>query len=136
MKSLDISKWRPGAAALFVPAAFFLCSPVSADTLDAKTVGGLVSGHTWQQKRLAGSGFMYWAWSSDGSVCLKNEMAGSCIDTGRWKLDRDSVCWELSWWGKSDGVNSRCVRVAAKGDGRYEMVPVDGVTKIEFTIAK
>jgi len=136
MKSLDISKWRSGCAAMFVPAAFFLCSPVSADTLDAKVVGGLVSGHVWQTKRLAGSGFMYWAWGSDGSVCLRQEKAGSCIDTGRWRLERDSVCYELSWWGKSEGITSRCVRVAAKGEGRYEMVPVDGVTNIEFTIAK
>jgi len=136
MKSQNVLKGHLGPATLFASAAILLCSPVSAETLDAKAVGGLVSGHVWQQKRLAGSGFMYWAWNADGSVCLRDEKAGSCIDTGRWRLDRDSVCWELSWWGKSDGYNVRCVRVGAKGKGRYEMVPVDGVTNIEFTIAK
>jgi hypothetical protein len=58
------------------------------------------------------------------------------MDTGRWKLNGDSVCYDLSWWGKSGGYNARCVRVSGKGDGRYEMIPVDGVTTFDFTILK
>lgn len=136
MKSENVLKGRSGAALFFAIAAFSLCAPVAADTLDAKTLSGLVSGHTWQEVNSVGGGYLYWAWNPDGSVCLRQEATGSCMDTGRWKLDGDSVCYELSWWGKSGGYNARCNRVASKGDGRYQMIPVDGVTTFDFTILK
>ena len=136
MKSENILKGHSGAALVLAIAAFSLYSPVAAGTLDAKTLSGLVSGHTWQQKDTVGGGYLYWEWNSDGSVCLRQEKTGSCMDTGRWKLDGDSVCYELSWWGKSGGYNARCNRVAGKDAGHYEMVPVDGVTTFPFTILK
>lgn len=135
MKAKKVLKGHSGAALLLAFAAFSLCAPVTADTLDAKTLSGLVSGHTWQSK-YGGGGYLYWAWNSDGAVCLRQEASGSCMDTGRWKLDGDSVCYELSWWGKSGGYNARCYRVAGKGKGHYEMIPVDGVTTFPFTILK
>ena len=125
-----------GAAALIAAAIFLPCSPASAEALDAAAVGKLVSGSTWQQKGWSGPTYIYWTWNPDGSVCLRDEKAGSCIDTGRWRLDGNSVCYELTWWGKSYGMSARCFRVAAKGDGRYDMLLVDGVTPIEFTIAR
>ena len=136
MKRENILKGHSGVALLLAFAAFSLCAPVAADNLDAKTLSGLVSGHTWQQENTVGGGYLYWVWNSDGSVCLREEKTGSCMDTGRWKLDGDSVCYELSWWGKSGGYNARCNRVAGKGGGRYEMVPVNGVTTFPFTILK
>ena len=123
-----------GAALLLAFAAFSLPAPAAADTLDAKTLSGLVSGHTWKQVNTVSGGYLYWAWNTDGAVCLRQAATGSCMDTGRWKLDGDSVCHELSWWGKSSGSNVRCYRVAGKGDGHYEMIPVDGVKTFEFTI--
>ena len=120
----------------FISVSFLTVSPVSAETLDAKRLSGLVSGHTWQSGSLVGPGHLYWEWKPDKSVCLRQEATGSCMDTGRWKLDGDSLCYEFSWWGKSSGLNARCVRAVNKGDGRYEMIPVDGVTPIGFTIAK
>jgi hypothetical protein len=122
-----------GAALLLAFAAFSLPAPAAADTLDAKTLSGLVSGHTWQERSISGTD-LYWAWDSDGSVCLREEKTGPCMDTGRWKLDGDSVCYDLSWWGKSGGYNARCFRIADKGGGHYEMIPVSGVTTFEFTI--
>ncbi len=136
MKSENVLKGHFGAALLLAFAAFSLCAPVTAETLDAKALSGLVSGHTWQEQNVVSGGYLYWEWKSDGSVCMRQEASGSCMDTGRWKLDRDSVCYELSWWGKSGGYNARCYRVAGKGPGRYEMVPVDGVTTFPFTILK
>jgi hypothetical protein len=136
MKAAIVQRRFAVSAALIATAMLLPCSPVSAETLDAKAVGGLVSGRTWVQKRFSGPGYFYWSWKSDGSVCLKDEKAGSCIDTGRWRLERDSVCYELSWWGKSYGMTARCLRIEAKGEGRYDMVPVDGVTPIEFTVEK
>ena len=120
----------------FISVLLLSAGPASAETLDAKTLSGLVSGHTWKSERLVGPGSLYWEWKPDESVCLRQEATGSCMDTGRWRLDGDSLCYELSWWGKSSGLNARCVRAARKGDGRYEMIPVNGVTPIEFTIAK
>ena len=133
--------WRSSCAVvaitLFVAfAAFFLSAPVAAGTLDAKALNGLVSGHSWQVQSVSGPGHVFWAWKSDGSLCLQQEATGSCIDSGRWKLNGDSVCYELSWYGKSGGYNARCVRVVSKGDGHYQMVPVDGVTPFNFTVAK
>ena len=135
MKSQNVLKGRSGAALVLAFAAFSLCAPVAADTLDAKALRNLVSGHSWQQVNISG-GYLYWTWNPDGSVCLRQEATGSCMDTGRWKLDGDSMCWELSWWGKSGGYNAKCIRVAGKGDGRYQMIPVDGVTTFDFTIFK
>ena len=136
MKSEDLLKGHSGVALLLAVAALTLSAPAAADTLDAEALSGLVSGHTWKQVNTVGGGYLYWAWNSDGSVCLRDDKTGPCMDTGRWKLDRDSVCHELSWWGKSGGFNVRCYRVASKGDGRYEMIPVDGVTTFEFAVAE
>jgi hypothetical protein len=137
MKSENLLHGHSSAALLLAFAAFWLCAPAAADTLDAKTLSGLVSGHTWKQENpnIASGGYRYWEWNADGSVCMRED-AASCMDTGPWKLDGDSVCYELSWWGKSTGYNARCWRVADKGDGRYEMIPVDGVTTFRFTILK
>ena len=134
MKSECALKGHSGVALLLAFAAFSLCAPAAADTLDAKALSGVVSGHTWQEKNIAGAGYLYWTWNSDGSVCLRQEPTGSCMDTGSWKLDGDSVCYDLSWWGKSGGYNARCFRIADKGGGHYEMIPVSGVTTFEFTI--
>ena len=136
MKSGDLLKGHCGVALLLAVAAFSLSAPAAADTLDAEALSGLVSGHTWKQVNTVGGGYLYWAWNTDGAVCLRQEATGSCMDTGRWKLDGDSVCHELSWWGKSSGSNVRCYRVAGKGEGHYEMIPVDGVTTFEFAVAE
>jgi hypothetical protein len=130
-------RWRIANAVLLISAICLPSSAIAAATLDAKAARDLISGHMWQQKRIAGPGYIYWSWKSDGTVCLRlDEKTGSCADTGRWKLDGDRMCYEITWWEKSSGGNSGCFRIVNKGNGRYETLQDNGLTLYVFTIAE
>jgi Protein of unknown function (DUF995) len=118
---------------------FALCAglPAAAATLDAKAAKSLISDRVWQQQRRTGSGFVYWSWKSDGSVCIRLEDKNSkCDDTGHWKLDGDRLCFEITWYLKSAGGNSACFRIVDKGKGRYEAISDNGLTFFEFSVVE
>ncbi len=118
---------------------FALCSGLQAQEnfLDAKAARSLISDQTWQQKFMTGPGGVLWSWKSDGSVCLRTEGKNSkCADTGRWKLDRERLCYELTWWGASENRKSACFRISNQGLGYYNAIKDDGVTAFEFSVAK
>jgi hypothetical protein len=98
--------------------------------LDAVQLKTLVTGRTWaiafygdlaDRTRTA-----YWDFHPDGRVCarLANNAPGSrCADTGKWRLEGDKLCWELGWFGKSDGFQAACGRARSKGDA-YQFIDV------------
>ncbi|MDH3282356.1 MAG: hypothetical protein OEQ18_14670 [Gammaproteobacteria bacterium] len=123
----------------FLISFFTLCASLqaAAATLDAKAARRLISDRMWQQKAPAGPGYIYWSWKSDGSVCLRTEDEnGKCADTGRWKLDGDRLCYELTWWGASAGRKSACFRISDQGKGRYEALQDNGLTFFTFSVVK
>lgn len=86
-------------------------------TLDAEEVRSVTMDRTWEAK--AGT-TAYWTWHSDGAVCLRlNDKTGTCADTGKWRLDGQRVCYELTWYGEAYQLKSACFRIADKGEGHY-----------------
>ena len=120
---------------------FTLCAglPAAAATLDAKAAKSLISDRVWQQKYQSGPTFNYWSWKSDGSVCLQlrtYDKTAKCTDTGRWKLEAERLCYELTWFGASQGRKAACFRIANQGEGRYEAISDNGLTFFEFSVVQ
>jgi len=118
---------------------FALCAnfQAAAATLDSNAARSLISDHTWQQPSYSGPGSNYWSWKSDGSLCLRTEdKKNKCADTGHWKLDAERLCYELTWWGASDGRNAACFRITDLGKGRYEALQDSGFTLFEFSVVE
>jgi hypothetical protein len=108
-----------------------------APPLDAKAARDLVSDRQWQQPQAHGSGQLFWSWKADGSACLRTDGAGGqCADTGRWTLEGNRMCYELTWWGKSSGRNPACFRILDKGNARFEAMQDNGLTLFEFTVVR
>jgi len=107
----------------------------AADPLDSNAARSLISDHTWQQSSYSGPGFNYWSWKSDGSLCLRTEDKNSrCADTGHWKLDAERLCYELTWWGATDGWTSACFRITDLGKGRYQALQDSGFALFDFSV--
>ena len=106
--------------------------------LDASAVKALISNHILKSKQVtAGSGYNYWAWKSDGSVCMRlASKKGTCDDKGRWKLDGDRLCWELEWFGNDLKLKSACVDVTDQGKGHYLATDKSGTILLDFTVLK
>jgi hypothetical protein len=108
-----------------------------ATALDAKAVKTLVANRVWQVTRPRGPGYDYWSWNSDGSVCLRlGEKSGKCADTGRWRLEGERFCYELTWWGESYGLKSSCFRISDQGRGRYGWLSDNELITYEFSVVK
>lgn len=108
-----------------------------AATLDANAVKTLTANRVWQVKRPRGPGYDYWSWNSDGSVCLRlGEKTGKCADTGRWRLEGERFCYELTWWGESYGLKSACFRISDQGQGRYGWLSDNELNAYEFSVVK
>jgi len=110
-----------------------------AATLDAKAAKSLTSDRVWQIKKPRGPGYDYWSWKSDGSVCVRlGEKTGKCADTGRWKLDGERLCYELTWWGETErgGLKSACFRISDQGKGHYGALQDNEMTLLEFSVIK
>jgi hypothetical protein len=126
------------AALVSVPAHAQVGAQKSAvRVLDAKAARDLTRDRVWQVKRPRGPGYDFWSWKSDGSVCLHlGERTGNCADTGRWWLDGQRVCYELTWWGAGNLMKSGCFRIAAQGKGQFAWLTDNEWTMQEFTIAQ
>ena len=132
--------WVRNAVTLFAAAAVAF-SALAKDSehkfVDGKTVKAVASGHKWESKKVAIGGYAYWEWKSDGSVCMRHEdKSGNCMDTGKWKMDGDRLCWQLEWYGGDLGFKSNCVRLSDKGKGRYLGIDDQGSTMFDFTVLK
>lgn len=93
-------------------------SQAGAQALPGTDVRALALQGTWSANA---SGFGYWTWSDDQTVCLRLFDPGAdCSDTGTWKIEADAICYELEWWGEGEGQRSLCLHVIALGGGQYE----------------
>lgn len=136
-KRRQVDSKAKGAGVLLAIACCALSSTAAAAALDSKATSSLLAGHTWQLKKPRGPGNDYWSWSTDGSVCLRlGESTGKCADTGRWKLNGERVCYELTWWGAESGMKSACFRVVALEKDRYGALQDSGLNLFEFSVAK
>ena len=118
-------------------ALFALCTgfEAAATPVDAKAAKSLITGRVWQQKARTGPGLNYWSWASDGSLCLRAEDRNSkCADTGRWRLEKDRLCYDLKWGGLTYGAKSGCFRISEKGSGLYEALQDNGLALFEFSV--
>jgi hypothetical protein len=107
--------------------------PVAAETLAADAARKVTQDRTWRQKQPSGPAFNYWTWKADGTVCLRLEdKRGKCADTGSWKLEGGRLCYELTWWAKSYGMNAGCFRIARAGEGRLEALQDNGLSLFSF----
>jgi hypothetical protein len=121
---------RPAAAQNEAKAA-------KAVTLDADAAKGVTSDRVWQVKKPRGPGHDFWSWKSDGSVCVRlGENTGKCADTGRWTLQAEKVCYQLSWWGEVHGLKSTCFRISEQGKGRYVWLTDNAIPIHEFSVLK
>lgn len=128
-------RWYLAGAALVTLAAFLLPPTVAAATLDGTSARSLLSNRNMASKNVAGSGFYYWTWKADGSVCMRlQEKEGPCADTGTWKIERDRVCYAFTWWGKSSGFGTNCFRISESAAGGYEAIQDNGMRLFEFTV--
>ena len=117
---------------------FLICAtlPAGAAMLDAQAAKKLASDQMWQIKFSSGA-VVFWSWRSNGTMCARKEEKNSdCIDDGTWKLDGNRLCYELTWFGKAEGLKSHCFRVEDQGAGHYVALSDNGLTFFEFSIAK
>jgi len=109
----------------------------AAPPLGAEAAKRLISDHTWQQQQAHGPGKVYWSWKADGTVCLRtDDETGKCADTGRWTLEGNRMCYELTWWGAASGRKSACFRIVDRDKGLFEAVQDNGLTLFEFSLVR
>src|SRR5665811_78222 len=91
-------------------------SPAQAEALDGTALKQLALSGTWKPTR-----FGLWKWNEDNTVCLRLVATEEkCSDTGTWTIDDNVLCYKLTWYGKSYGIQENCFTVAKLQDGRYE----------------
>ena len=110
-------------------AAFAAGAPLAASgqaELDADKLKALLAERTWvvafygdltDKLRIA-----YWDFNADGTVCVRlasNPPKSPCGDTGKWRLEGNSLCWDLGWFGKQNQFQSVCGRARPHGDAYH-----------------
>jgi len=108
------------------------CGAVAAE-LGPEELSSLVKGRKWLiavQGNLSHAGHAaYWDFNADGSVCPRfggSKPNDQCADEGQWKLDGQTLCWELKRIGEQYGQKSACVQVKKVSDTDYEAHNIKG----------
>jgi hypothetical protein len=106
---------------------------VPADDLDPVQLKEFVSGRKWV---ISFSGNLrdpstvtYWDFRADGSVCARlvaSKAGDKCADDGRWVVEGQKLCWELTWLGQQYAYKSACVRVQKVGTTHYDAISEKG----------
>ena len=66
---------------------------------------------------------------------LRERSQRGCADEGRWNIDGQTLCWDLSV-GEQYGYKSACVRVQKVGPQDYQMHNVKGFRQFLFRAVK
>jgi hypothetical protein len=131
-----MSETRKGLSVGLVFLTMLSGSPSGAADLGSDAVQRLAAGKMWITKQIADSrALASFEWKRDGTVCLRlTETSGKCDDSGTWRIDDARVCWEFTWWAKSQGMTSACLSVAELGKGLYEAKVASGTQFLVFTV--
>lgn len=131
-------KMRLHFAAVNIGFMFLLVVGIAAEAAEIKVLTAdqlknLVSGRTWaiawQRDITNTSTLTHWDFKADGSVCARfagGKSTDKCADDGKWKLQGETLCWELQRIGETYGYKSVCVRVREIDERRYEAIAQDG----------
>ena len=100
-----------------------------ADDIKGDDLKKLANGRTWAiswQGNLSDPRITtYWDFRADGSVCARlvgSKKGDKCADVGKWNVQDDKICWQLTWLGEIQGYKSVCGQVRAGGQSRYELL--------------
>lgn len=67
---------------------------------------------------------MVWDFRKDGSVCARSpggKKGDKCMDQGKWSVNGEVLCWELSWMGEAGGFKADCFSVRRVDNDQYQM---------------
>jgi hypothetical protein len=112
--------------------------PAGAADLGSDQVRNLANGAMWSTKNMLNSNQLRsFDWKKDGTLCLRlGGTDGKCDDQGTWKVEGQRMCYELTWWMKSQGMTSACFGVSDLGNGSYEATLPSGTRFMQFTVAR
>jgi len=109
------------------------------EQLTSQQLKSLVTGRTWAMSMrgdLANpNSVTYWDFRADGSICSRfsgSKPKDKCADDGKWRLEGDTLCWELQTFGEAQGYKSVCARVRKVNEKRYEVIAPIKVPPIAF----
>jgi hypothetical protein len=102
-----------------------VCGSVHAEDLGPDELGKLVKGSKWAIAMQGDLSYApaYWDFAADGSMCVRfagGQPNDRCADSGKWKLEAQTLCWDLDLIGEQYGYKSACVRVQKAGEDRHE----------------
>ena len=128
------------SAGLAIALLATISSGAAAQDLGPLELNELVKGRKWLGAiggDLSSSGMSaYWDFGADGSMCVR--FAGAkpndrCADEGRWKIEDQTLCWDLTYVGEQYGYKSACVKVQKAGTAtEYQMHNVKGFRQFLF----
>lgn len=137
---------KRSSAIVLILAFVFGIKPGLADTLDSVAIAKLVDNNTWHLNWAACMGGSdgcrtFWDFGSDGTVCARAIDAkrdDKCADEGKWRIEENKLCWELTWFGGGEGFKSVCVLIEKASDGNYETTRAGGfgIKFFQFAIAQ
>jgi len=111
----------------------YLTLPMTAamsQAVKADEIRAMVNDKTWEivfQDATRKTGYFtrttFWDWKQDGTICARLmgvAKTDPCLDEGRWRLDGQYLCWQLTWAAKSWGMNKKCISIRRTPDGKFE----------------
>jgi len=108
-----------------------------AEDIGSDELRSLVTGKKWMiafTGDLSDAGYSnYWDFNPDGSMCVRLpgvKPNAPCADKGEWKLEAQTLCWDLTWVGAHYGYKSACVRVQKAAGEQYEDINVKGEYRV------
>lgn len=114
--------------------------------IGGEAISKLVSDRTWHIDWAACMGGSngcktYWDFFAAGTLCARGIDAtrkDKCADDGEWKIEKNMLCWELTWMGGGSGYKSTCIFVKTTGNEEYEATRSNGIglTMFRFKLAK
>lgn len=100
----------------------------------SEVIAGLVANRTWHLNWLSCMGSSdcstYWDFADDGTVCARGIGAtpkDQCADDGKWRIQENSLCWELTWLGGGEGYKSTCVLIKETDSHNFEATRARGL---------
>ncbi len=108
--------------------------------VDREVIAQLVANRTWKLDWSSCMGSTdcgtFWDFSGGGAVCARAIGAtpdDQCADEGSWRIEDNTLCWELSWMGGGSGYKSVCILIKEIGDNTYEATRARGLGLTFFT---